>query len=159
MKTAVFPGSFDPITLAHADIVKRALSLFDRIYIAVGMNSTKKNLLPPEIRRQLIEAIFPADSGQVVVVQYEGLTVDFCREVHATHLLRGLRSVSDFEFENAIAQNNLSLAPDIETVFLVSTPGLAHISSTIVRDVLHHKGDISSMVPPVVADLIRPHVP
>ena len=155
MKTAVFPGSFDPITLAHADIVKRALSLFDRIYIAVGMNSTKKNLLPPETRRQLIEAVFPADSGQVMVVQYEGLTVDFCRKVHATHLLRGLRSVSDFEFENAIAQNNLSLAPDIETVFLVSTPGLAHISSTIVRDVLHHQGDISSMVPPAVADLLK----
>ncbi len=155
MKIAVFPGSFDPITLAHADIVKRALSLFDRIYIAVGINSTKKGMLSPETRKQIIEAVFSATPERILVAHYEGLTVDFCRRVGATHMLRGLRSVSDFEFENAIAQNNLFLAPDMETVFLVSTPGLAHISSTIVRDVLRHKGDISRMVPPAAADLLK----
>lgn len=153
MKTAVFAGSFDPFTKAHQDIVERGLSLFDRVIIAVGINSTKKGLMPFENRVQAISDVFEANN-KVEVKQFSGLTVNFCREIGARYLLRGLRNTADFEFENAIAQNNLLLAPEIETYFLMARSGLAHISSTIVRDILQHDGDVSTLVPKEVLKYI-----
>src|SRR5690606_1826421 len=138
MKTAVFAGSFDPFTIAHQNIVERGLSLFDKEVIAVSVNSSKKGLMPFEDRVEAIATLFDANE-RVVVTQFSGLTVEFCKEIGAQYLLRGLRNTTDFEFENAIAQNNLLLAPEIETYFLMAQSGLAHISSTIVRDILHHQ--------------------
>ena len=146
MKTAVFAGSFDPFTKAHQDIVERGLGLFDRVVIAVGINSSKKGLMSFEERVAAISAVF-AGNDRVAVQQFSGLTVNFCREIGAQYLLRGLRNTTDFEFDNAIAQNNLLLAPEIETYFLMARSGLAHISSTIVRDILLHKGDVSALLP------------
>lgn len=153
MKTAVFAGSFDPFTFAHQNIVERGLSLFDRVVIAVGINSSKKGLMPFEDRVEAIATLFDANE-RVVVTQFSGLTVEFCKEIGAQYLLRGLRNTTDFEFENAIAQNNLLLDPEIETYFLMAQSGLAHISSTIVRDILHHRGDVSALVPKAVLKYI-----
>ena len=153
MKTAVFAGSFDPFTFAHQNIVERGLSLFDRVVIAVGINSSKKGLMPFEDRVAAIATLFDANE-RVVVTQFSGLTVEFCKEIGAQYLLRGLRNTTDFEFENAIAQNNLLLDPEIETYFLMAQSGLAHISSTIVRDILHHQGDVSALVPKAVLKYI-----
>lgn len=149
MKTAVFAGSFDPFTKAHHDIVERALPLFDKIIIAVGVNSAKKGLMSYEDRVTAITALFQSND-RVEAMQFSGLTTSFCREMGAQYILRGLRNTNDFEFENAIAQNNLLLAPEIETYFLMAKSGLAHISSTIVRDILNHGGDVSELVPKVV---------
>lgn len=153
MKTAVFAGSFDPFTFAHQNIVERGLSLFDKVVIAVGVNSSKKGLMPFEDRAEAIATLFDANE-RVVVTQFSGLTVEFCKEIGAQYLLRGLRNTTDFEFENAIAQNNLLLDPEIETYFLMAQSGLAHISSTIVRDILHHQGDVSALVPKAVLKYI-----
>ena len=153
MKTAVFAGSFDPFTFAHQNIVERGLSLFDKVVIAVGVNSSKKGLMPFEDRGEAIATLFDANE-RVVVTQFSGLTVEFCKEIGAQYLLRGLRNTTDFEFENAIAQNNLLLDPEIETYFLMAQSGLAHISSTIVRDILHHQGDVSALVPKAVLKYI-----
>jgi len=152
MKTAVFPGSFDPITNAHVDIVKRAKSLFDKIYVAIGVNTTKKGFFSQEERLQLVQQVFSVEDDAVEAVQFDGLTVDFCRKVGARYILRGMRSTVDFEFEKAIALNNAILAPEIETVFLVSSSGLSHISSTIIREILSNGGDVSQLVPTPVAD-------
>jgi len=154
MKIAVFPGSFDPVTSAHRDIVLRALSLFDKVIVAVGINSEKKGLLSHEERVTLLTQVF-VDHQQVEVTSYSGLTVDFCKQRGAQYILRGLRNTNDYEFENAIAQNNKQLAPEIETIFLMSTSGTGHISSTIVRDVVLHQGDISSMVPTEVIIFLK----
>lgn len=153
MKTAVFAGSFDPFTFAHQNIVERGLSLFDKVVIAVGVNSSKKGLMPFEDRVEAITTLFDANE-RVVVTQFSGLTVEFCKEIGAQYLLRGLRNTTDFEFENAIAQNNLLLDPEIETYFLMAQSGLGHISSTIVRDILHHQGDVSALVPKAVLKYI-----
>lgn len=154
MKTAVFAGSFDPFTNAHQDIVVRALSLFDKIIIAVGVNSAKKGLMSYEDRVTAIATLFQSNE-QIEVTQFSGLTTTFCHEVGAPYLLRGLRNTNDFEFENAIAQNNLLLAPEVETYFLMAKSGLAHISSTIVRDILFHKGDVSALIPAEVLQYIK----
>lgn len=154
MKIAVFPGSFDPITNAHIDIVERARSLFDRIYIAVGVNTTKKGFFSQEERLTIIRDVY-AGQGVVEAIQFEGLTVDFCRQVGARYILRGMRNVGDFEFEKAIALNNAVLAPDIETVFLVSSSGLSHISSTIIREILMNRGDVSQLVPEAVLKAVN----
>src|SRR5690606_29820587 len=122
MKTAVFAGSFDPFTFAHQNIVERGLSLFDKVVIAVGVNSSKKGLMPFEDRVAAIATLFDANE-RVVVTQFSGLTVEFCKEIGAQYLLRGLRNTTDFEFENAIAQNNLLLDPEIETYFLMAQSG------------------------------------
>lgn len=153
MKTAVFAGSFDPFTYAHENIVERGLSLFDKVIIAVGINSTKKGLMSFDDRVNAISDLF-ASNERVEVTRFSGLTVDFCKEIGAKYLLRGLRNTADFEFENAIAQNNLLLAPEIETYFLMAKSGLTHISSTIVRDILHHHGDVSALVPKEVLKYI-----
>lgn len=145
-KIAVFAGSFDPFTYAHEDLVNRGLHLFDKIIIAIGVNSAKKGLTAYDDRASGIAALFSKE-GRVEVRQFTGLTVNFCAEVGAKYILRGLRNTNDFEFENAIAQNNALLRPDIETYFLMAKSGLAHISSTVVRDIFINHGDISNLVP------------
>lgn len=153
MKIAVFPGSFDPITNAHIDIVERAGELFDKIYIAVGTNTTKKGFFSPDERLAIIKQTFASQTDTLEAVPFAGLTVDFCRKVGARYILRGMRNAADFEFEKAIALNNAVLAPDIETVFLVSSSGLSHISSTIVREIIINKGDVSQLVPEAVLEI------
>ena len=146
MKIALFPGSFDPVTKAHVDIVKRSVDLFDKFYIGIGVNSSKKGLLTIEQREQMIRAVFEHDE-RIHVIAYEGLTVDFCRSIGAAYMIRGIRTVSDFEYEKAIAQMNHSLAPDIESIFIVSKPGYSSISSTIVREIIRYNGDVSQFIP------------
>jgi pantetheine-phosphate adenylyltransferase len=150
-RIALFPGSFDPITLGHVDIIQRALPLFDEIRIAVGTNSAKKYLFSLDQRVAWIEETFK-DEPKISVVTYVGLTVDFAREQQANFLLRGLRNPADFEFEKAIAQANREMVPDLETVFLLTSARYAYISSSIVREVYIHKGDFTGFVP----DSVRP---
>lgn len=146
MKIALFPGSFDPMTIAHVDILKRALPLFDKIVVGIGLNSSKQNFLSAEKREEMVRTIF-ADNENVDVQLYEGLTVDFCRKINAKYMVRGIRSASDFEYERAIAQINQTMMPEVETILLLSKPEYSAISSTIVRDILRNKGNISPFVP------------
>lgn len=146
MRIAVFPGSFDPITNAHIDIIERALPLFDKIHIALGVNSNKKHLLPLESRKAILQKIFKGEA-KITIDDYEGLTIDYCQRNNAKYILRGIRSVSDFEFEQPISQNNQIIDSSIQTIFLISSPGFSHISSTIVREIYQNKGDISKLVP------------
>lgn len=146
MKIAVFPGSFDPITTGHVKIVKRALPLFDKIVVAVGVNSQKKYLFPLERRLEWLRAVF-AEMPQVEVAHFEGLTAHFCNKIGARYLLRGLRNASDFDYEKTISQLNHIVGHDLETVFLISEPEYSHISSTIVREIIKGKGDASPFVP------------
>lgn len=148
MRLAVFPGSFDPITLGHVDIIERALPLFDEIIIAIGINTEKKYMYSLEDRKRFIEATF-AGVKKIKVKTYKGLTVKFCVDESAQFLLRGLRNTADFSYEQSIAQTNASLA-GVESVFMVASPGLSYISSSIVRDVKRNGGDISGLVPEVV---------
>tara|TARA_R110000787_G_scaffold192886_13_gene304439 strand:+ start:2040 stop:2561 length:522 start_codon:yes stop_codon:yes gene_type:complete len=145
MKKAVFPGSFDPITLGHEDIIKRAIPLFDEITIAIGINADKKYMYSLEQRKKFIEDAFK-DQENVKVVTYKGLTIDFCKENNIDYILRGLRNPADFEFEKAIAHTNRKLSK-IETVFLLTAARTSFISSSIVRDVIRNGGDASSLVP------------
>ena len=148
MRRAIFPGSFDPITLGHVDIINRSMPLFDELVIAIGVNSTKKYMFSLDKRKAFIEETFHAEP-KIKVVTYEGLTVDFCHEIEADFIVRGLRNPSDFEFEKTITQVNRRLSK-IETVFLLTSAETAFISSSIVREVIHFKGDFQSMVPPAV---------
>jgi pantetheine-phosphate adenylyltransferase len=148
-RIALFPGSFDPITLGHVDIIERAVPLFDEIKIAVGTNSAKNYLFSLEQRVQWIEQTF-AHEPKISVITYEGLTVDFAKEVGVQFLLRGLRNPADFEFEKAIAQANREMVPDLETVFLLTSARFAYISSSIVREVYNHGGDFQKFVPATV---------
>lgn len=148
-KVAVFPGSFDPFTIGHEAIVKRALSIFDEIIIAVGANALKKSYYPLNTKKEMISKTF-AGENRVKVDHYEGLTVDYCRRNGATFILRGLRTAADFEFERAIAQVNKALAPDIESVFLLTVPEHTPINSTIVRDIIRSGGDASQFVPKAI---------
>jgi pantetheine-phosphate adenylyltransferase len=145
-KIAVFPGSFDPFTVGHEAIVLRALSLFDEIIIAVGANALKKSFYPINTRKEMISKVFRTEP-RIKVDHYEGLTVDYCRENNAGFLLRGLRTSADFEFERAIAQVNKVLAPDIESVFILTVPEHSHINSSIVKDIIRSGGDASRFVP------------
>ena len=147
-RIALFPGSFDPITLGHVDIIERAVPLFDEIKIAVGTNSAKNYLFPLKQRVQWIEQTF-AHELKVSVITYEGLTVDFAKEQGVQFLLRGLRNPADFEFEKAIAQANREMVPDLETVFLLTSARYAYISSSIVREV-YNGGDFQKFVPATV---------
>jgi pantetheine-phosphate adenylyltransferase len=146
MKTALFPGSFDPVTKAHVDIVKRSVGLFDKIYIGIGANSTKPGFLSIETREKMLRAVFDTEP-KIHIIAYEGLTVNFCKSIGAAYMIRGIRTVSDFEYEKAIAQMNHSLAPDIESIFIVSKPGYSSISSTIVREILRFNGDVEQFIP------------
>jgi len=148
MKRAVFPGSFDPVTLGHVDIIDRALPLFDEIILAIGINLDKKYMFSLEERVRFLEETFKGES-KILVKTYNGLTVDFCTKEKAAFILRGLRNTIDLEFEKTIGQTNFRLA-GIETVFLISSPGKSHISSTVVRDIKKHGGDYSILVPDAV---------
>jgi pantetheine-phosphate adenylyltransferase len=145
MKRAIFPGSFDPITLGHYDIIKRGVTLFDEIIVAIGVNSEKKYMFSLEERKKFIEDTF-ADEPKVKVMIYKGLTVDFCKKIDVEFILRGLRNPADFEFEKAIAHTNRDLAP-IETVFLLTSAQTSYIASSIVRDVIRNNGDYTKLVP------------
>ena len=145
MKRALFPGSFDPITLGHYDIITRALDLFDEIVVAIGINSDKNYMFTVGQRKEFIEKAF-ADEPKVKVTTYQGLTVDFCKEIDAQFILRGLRNPADFEFEKAIAHTNRKLS-QIETVFLLTAARTSFISSSIVRDVIRNHGDYTVLVP------------
>jgi pantetheine-phosphate adenylyltransferase len=144
--TAVFPGSFDPITRGHESVIKRALPLFDEVFIAVGINAEKKSFFDLSLRIEWINKVF-IDFPQVKVIQYEGLTVDLCRKLGAHYLLRGLRTSADFEFERSIGQINKKLYPEIETVFFLTDPDFSMLNSSIVRDILRNGGDASQFVP------------
>ncbi|WP_372937055.1 pantetheine-phosphate adenylyltransferase [Seonamhaeicola sp.] len=145
MKRAIFPGSFDPLTLGHYDIIKRGVTLFDEIIVAIGVNADKKYMFSLEQRKTFIEEAF-ADEPKVKVMTYKGLTVDFCKEIDAEFILRGLRNPADFEFEKAIAHTNRSLS-EIETVFLLTAARTSYIASSIVRDVIRNNGDYTKLVP------------
>ena len=148
MKTALFPGSFDPLTLGHYDIIKRGVTLFDELVIGIGINSDKRYMFSLEERKRFIEETFQ-DEPKITVMTYEGLTVDFCKEISADFILRGLRNPADFEFEKAIAHTNRHLS-EIETVFLLTSSGKSYISSSIVREVIRHGGDYTKLVPAAV---------
>jgi len=148
MKKAIFPGSFDPITNGHYDIIRRGIPLFDEIVIAIGVNAEKKYMFPLEQRKRFIEESFQ-DEPKVSVVTYEGLTIDLCQKLGAPFILRGLRNPADFEFEKAIAHTNRQLSK-IETVFLLTAAETSYISSSIVRDVLRNGGDYTVLVPGAV---------
>jgi pantetheine-phosphate adenylyltransferase len=145
MKRALFPGSFDPLTLGHYDIIKRGVHLFDEVVVAIGINAEKHYMFSLEERQKFIEDAFK-NEPKVKVVTYKGLTVDFCKEIDAEFILRGLRNPADFEFEKAIAHTNRKLSK-IETVFLLTAARTSYISSSIVRDVIRNQGDYTVLVP------------
>jgi pantetheine-phosphate adenylyltransferase len=144
----VFPGSFDPITLGHQEIIERALPLCDELIIAVGENKEKKNMFSLADRMDFIRNTFQ-NTSKIKVASYEGLTIDFCKKVDATALVRGLRNPADFEFEKSVAQTNRKLS-GIETVFLLTSAEHSFVSSSIVREIILHKGDFSCLVPKAV---------
>lgn len=148
-KIAVFPGSFDPITKGHQDIVLRALPLFDKIVIAIGENSQKKSLFSLEQRLKWIQMLFE-NEPKVSVTSYNGLTALFCDSIHANYLVRGIRNASDFDYEKTISQINHTLVNRIETVFFIARPELSHVSSTIVRELILGKADVKAFVPEIV---------
>jgi pantetheine-phosphate adenylyltransferase len=152
-KICLFPGTFDPITLGHVDIITRALPLFDKIIVAVGINSTKAPMFSPEQRRTWIEEIFKGED-KIESAVYEGLTVDYCKKSGANYILRGIRYVSDFEYEKTIADANRTLDPGIETFFLTCEPKYTSVASTIVRDIIRNKGNASPFLPDLVAKSI-----
>jgi pantetheine-phosphate adenylyltransferase len=148
MRKAIFPGSFDPITLGHQDIINRALPLFDEIVIAIGVNADKKYMFSLEDRKRFIEETFQ-NEPKISVITYEGLTIDLCHKINANFILRGLRNPADFEFEKAIAHTNRRLSK-IETVFLLTAAKTSYISSSIVRDVIRNHGEYELLVPGAV---------
>lgn len=145
-KIAVFPGSFDPITLGHEDIICRSIHLFDSIVVAIGTNSSKKNLYTAEERKAQIEKVFQ-NEPKISVMIYAGLTVNFCKSINAQFILRGIRTSMDFEYERNIGLMNLELAPEIETIFLMSSPRFSALSSSVVREIQKHNGDIRPFLP------------
>ncbi len=145
-KIALFPGSFDPITKGHESIILRALSLFDKVIIAIGINEQKKHFFPLDERRKWIAKVFE-DYPQIEVITYEGLTVDVCKKMSAGFILRGLRTSADFEFERSIGQVNKMMLPGVETVFLLTTPEYTALNSNIVRDIIRHGGDATPFIP------------
>ena len=148
-KIAIFPGSFSPFTLGHQSIVDRALPLFDKIIIAVGKNSKKKQDFSIRERIEWIKTVYP-NNKKIQVKQYEGLTVDLCKKEKAGFIIRGLRNPNDFMFEKNIAQMNKELNKDIETLFFVTPPELSHISSSLIREILKNKGDVKQFLPKAI---------
>lgn len=148
MKKAVFPGSFDPVTLGHVDIIERGLPLFDEVILAIGVNADKKYMFSLEDRVRFLEETFK-DEPKIKVMTYEGMTIDFCKRQNVDFILRGLRSSTDFDFEKVIGQTNFKMS-GIETLFFITSSGISHISSTVVRDVIRNGGDYAFMVPKAV---------
>jgi len=145
-RIAVFPGSFDPVTKGHENIVRRALPLFDKIIVAIGVNTSKQGLFPIEKREVWLRAVF-ADEPRVDIVSYSGLTADFCAKSGAKFMLRGVRNGGDFEYERTIAQMTSAMAPELETIILFTDPEFAAINSTVVREIIRNKGKVSAFVP------------
>lgn len=150
MNIAVFPGSFDPITNGHVDLVNRALPLFDRIYVAVGVNQAKQVLFPLEKRLEWLHKVF-GQEPKIVIDTFEGLTVNYAAAKDARFLIRGLRNASDFDYEKTISQLNHIIGKDLETLFYISQPSYSHISSTIVKEIIKGKGNVAPFVPEVIA--------
>ncbi len=148
-RVAVFPGTFDPFTIGHEALVKRALNLFDKVVVAVGNNLSKKTLFNLEQRLAMVADVF-GNEPKVEVTSYQGLTVDFCHNIGAKYLLRGLRTAADFEYERAIGQVNKAMRTDIETVFLLTAPEHTPVNSTIVRDILVNNGDATKFLPTAI---------
>jgi pantetheine-phosphate adenylyltransferase len=154
MKIAVFPGSFDPITIGHQNIIERALPLFDKIIIAIGINSSKKYHFSLEQRTDFIQLTFN-DNAKIEIKTYKGLTINFCKTVGAKYILRGIRNSADYVYENSISQMNKAMDEDIETIYLSTIPSLSAINSTIVRDIIINNGDASQFVPAILKDKIN----
>ncbi|MBL0182852.1 MAG: pantetheine-phosphate adenylyltransferase [Chitinophagaceae bacterium] len=148
-RICLFPGTFDPLTLGHTDIIDRALPLFDKLVIGIGRNSNKKPMFSEKQRLKWLKEIYK-NNPKVAAIAYDGLTVDCCRKVGANFILRGIRYVNDFEYEKAIADMNRSIEPEIETIFLTCLPQFTSVASTLVRDVLRNGGDVSQFLPDVV---------
>ncbi|MCA6365019.1 MAG: pantetheine-phosphate adenylyltransferase [Bacteroidetes bacterium] len=148
-KIAIFPGSFDPFTRGHESLVRRVLPLFDELIVAIGINSNKSYFFPLEKRQRWIEQTF-ADEPKVKVETFSGLTIDYCRKKGSQFIVRGLRTTADLEFEKAIAQMNKAMADEIETLFILPTPELSAINSTIIRDIVRNGGDASKFVPAAI---------
>jgi pantetheine-phosphate adenylyltransferase len=149
-RICLFPGTFDPVTLGHVDIINRALPLFDKIFVGIGINTSKSPMFTAEQRMKWVADIY-ANEPRVESVVYEGLTVNFCKSIHANFILRGIRYVSDFEYEKTIADANRTLDNKIETVFLTGEPKYTSVASTIVRDIIRNGGDASPFLPDLVA--------
>ena len=145
-KIAVFPGSFSPFSIGHQSVIEKALPLFDKIIISIGINSEKDQYFSIQERMQWIESVY-GNNNKIEIKRYEGLTVDFCKNEDANFILRGLRDSHDFKFEKNIAQMNKDLNPDIETIFIITPPELSHISSSLIRDIIKNGGDVSKFMP------------
>jgi len=154
MRIALFPGTFDPVTFGHIDIIERSLQLFDKLYIGIGVKANKAPMFSADQRVQWLDEIFK-NEPKIKSVIYEGLTVECCKKVKANYILRGIRYVNDFEYEKAIADMNRSLDENIETVFLTCLPKYTSVASTLVRDVIRNGGDVSQFVPDPVLKTIR----
>jgi pantetheine-phosphate adenylyltransferase len=154
MRICLFPGTFDPVTLGHLDIVNRALPLFDKLYIGIGVNANKEPMFSSEQRSAWFREIYK-DNNKVDVLVYEGLTVDACKNIKANYILRGIRYVNDFEYEKAIADMNRTIDHGIETIFLTCLPEFTSVASTLVRDVLRYGGNISQFVPEAVMRTVK----
>lgn len=153
MRTALFPGSFDPFHKGHEDIVNRVLPLFDQVVIGIGNNTSKQYLFPLEKRKAIIQSVF-RQNKQIEVAEYSGLTVDFCKKIKAGYIIRGLRHSGDFEFEQSIAQMNQSLNAEVQTLFVPCRPELSAISSTILRDIYRNNGSVIEFLPLSARNLI-----
>ena len=153
-KTALFPGSFDPFTIGHESVVKRALPLFDKIIISIGYNTTKEGYFSLENRLKWIKMVFEKEN-KIEVTSFKGLTVDYCREVGANYILRGLRTSADFEYERAVAQMNRNMSPNLESVFLLTLPEHTHINSTIVREIIRLGGNADAFLPEIIRSKIK----
>ena len=154
MNIAIFPGSFDPITSGHVDIISRAQPLFDKIIVAIGQNSQKKYLFDLEERKAWISSVID-QWDNVNVGTYEGLTVNYAKSINANYLIRGLRNASDFDYEKTISQLNNIVGDGLETLFYISQPDYSHISSTIVRELIKGKADVNKFVPSIIYDDIK----
>ena len=153
MKVALFPGSFDPITTGHVEIIERGLSIFDKIVVAIGVNANKKYMFSVEDRIAMLTKTFAHDPS-IEIAQYQTLTVNFAKEKNISFILRGLRAPSDLEYEQPIAYVNQHLSPEIEIVCLLSKPETAHISSSVVREIIRYQGNLNKLVPPAVIEYI-----
>ena len=154
-RICLFPGTFDPVTLGHVDIINRALPLFDKIVVGIGLNSAKAPMFSADQRLQWISEIYK-DEERVVGAMYEGLTIDYCKQIGANFILRGIRYVSDFEYEKTIADANRTLDKSIETIFLTGEPKYTSVASTIVRDIIRNGGNAAPFIPELVARSIKP---